>query len=64
MTRHVSFHTGDHFICHHCEEPWPCETARLAHKVEQLEAAVVQVLACGHSRCSGCRTLLSRAHQS
>ena len=26
---------GEHF-CHHCAEPWPCTTARLANEVDRL----------------------------
>lgn len=61
MTKHVSFHTGDHFICRHCEAPWPCETAMLAHHVERLTEAISHALSCTQLRCRGCRIVLEQA---
>lgn len=59
-TGHVSFHTGSHTICRWCEEPWPCETARLKKRVEQLEETIAQVRGCPQLRCRGCQIALSR----
>ena len=64
MTRHISFHTGSHFICRHCQESWPCETAMLVLEVERLSDAISHMAKCPQLRRRGCRIVIERTQQS